>query len=102
RAPTPGTPPLSLHAALPILRAVTTANDGSADSAAYSSDEVTVANSKPVITSVSYSPASPKVGDTLTASGHATDADNDTVTYSYQDQQSTSLNSSHRTIAYPG
>jgi hypothetical protein len=59
-----------------------TASDGAASSASVSSGTVTIANTAPVMASVSVSPSTGRVGDTLTCSAGATDADG-AVTYSY-------------------
>ncbi len=61
-----------------------TANDGTADSAPVTSAGVTVVNTAPVISSVSITPATPATRSLLTANVVSSDADLDSVTYSYQ------------------
>ena len=56
-----------------------TPNDGTADGAAASDSEV-VANSAPVLSSVSIAQAAPRTNDTLSLSVTATDADGDALT----------------------
>ena len=48
------------------------------------SQPVVVADSEPVVDSVTLSPSTPRTNDTLTASVSAHDADGDALTYSYQ------------------
>ncbi len=65
-----------------VIRVTATPFDGTASGAAVTTT-ATVANSAPAIVSVSISPASPNTSDTLTANVTSSDADNNTVTYSY-------------------
>ena len=59
-----------------------TPSDGT-DTGSAIADSVTVQNTAPVMTSVSVTPNAPTVSSTLTCTPSATDADGDTVTYSY-------------------
>ncbi|RYX82033.1 hypothetical protein EON83_21220 [bacterium] len=59
------------------------ATDGVDSSPASTSQSVTIANSSPVVTQVTLTPTQPLVTQTLTAAVQATDADGDTLTYSY-------------------
>jgi hypothetical protein len=61
-----------------------TPNDGTVDGGASTSGAATVANSAPVVSSVSITPPSPTTDQTLTATPTGTDPDGDTVTYAYQ------------------
>ncbi len=61
---------------------VVTANDGSSTGAAVTSNTVTIANTAPVMSTVSVSPSTGKVGDALTCAASASDADG-SVSYSY-------------------
>lgn len=61
-----------------------TPTDGSKSGTSVSSASSTVANTAPTLASVSLSPASPKEGDTVTATdGTKSDADGDSVTVTY-------------------
>ena len=60
-----------------------TPRDATDAGAAVSSNVVTIENTAPVLTTVAISPSSGAVGDTLTCSASATDADGDSVTLSY-------------------
>ncbi len=60
-----------------------TANDGTSDSTPVTSAPVTIGNTAPSISSVTITPTSPKTNDTLTANVVASDADSDSLTYSY-------------------
>ena len=71
------------YAAGDTVTCTVTPNDGEEDGTALS-DAVTVENTAPEITSVSISPTSPTVSDTLSCSASATDDDGDTVTLSYE------------------
>jgi hypothetical protein len=60
-------------------------NDGTVDSnVATVSITVNAVNDAPVMTSATINPASPKVTDTLSAAGVATDIDSVNISYSYQ------------------
>jgi hypothetical protein len=61
---------------------VVTPNDGSTSGAAATSNTVTIANTAPVMSTVSVSPSTGKVGDALTCAASASDADG-SVSYSY-------------------
>lgn len=61
-----------------------TPKDATGSGTTVTSNAVTIDNTPPSLVTVSLTPSSPKVGDTLTCSpGSATDADGDTVTYTY-------------------
>ena len=60
------------------------ASDGTESSAPVTSAAVTVANSAPVLDSVSIDQASPRTNDTLTLSATSHDDDGDAVSYAYQ------------------
>lgn len=61
-----------------------TPNDGTDDGATVASAVVRVGNAKPVLSSATITPSSPKEKDVLTVTlGSATDADGDTITYKY-------------------
>jgi hypothetical protein len=64
------------------VQCTVTPDDGT-DTGTPVSDSVTIQNTAPVLTSVSVSPSSPTVADTLSCSATATDADGDTVSFSY-------------------
>ncbi len=67
------------------ISVVITANDGHGGAASKESLAVTVGNSAPSLGSIGLSPSNPKTNDTLSASiGTSTDADNDTLTSTYQ------------------
>jgi VCBS repeat-containing protein len=61
-----------------------TPSDGTLSGAAVTSAAVTVRDTAPAITAVSITPSSPSIGDTVTANVTSSDADGDTVSYSYQ------------------
>jgi hypothetical protein len=60
-----------------------TPSDGTATGSALASSTVTIANTTPVLSAVSLTPASPSASDTLTCTPTATDADGDTISYAY-------------------
>jgi hypothetical protein len=60
-----------------------TPNDGTDDGVTRTSGSVTIGNSLPVLTSVTLAPEVAYTNDTLTASASATDADGDTLSYTY-------------------
>jgi hypothetical protein len=62
---------------------VVTPGDGTTFGSPVTSNAVVVGNTAPVASSVTITPSSPIVGDPLTASVSATDADNDSITYTY-------------------
>jgi uncharacterized repeat protein (TIGR01451 family) len=66
-----------------IITLTVTPNDGFVDGAVASA-AVTVADSAPVLDSVSINQAAPKTNDTLTVNVSSHDADGDSVSYGYQ------------------
>ncbi len=62
---------------------VVTPNDGYESGTGTASSALTISNSAPVITSVTLSPTSPGTDTTLAALVNASDADGDTISYSY-------------------
>ncbi len=62
---------------------IVTPNDGDVDGASVTSDTATAVNTVPVITSVSLSVSECYTDDTLTASVSSSDADGDTVSFTY-------------------
>ena len=62
---------------------VVTPTDGVDDGTPVSSGTVTVQNTAPVISTVTLSPTSPQTADTVSAAVSATDADGDSLTYTY-------------------
>ncbi|MGE5531122.1 MAG: Ig-like domain-containing protein, partial [Bacteroidota bacterium] len=67
-----------------IWRVQCCATDGTLDSAWTAPAQVTFANTAPPAPTVVISPATPKAGNTLSASASAADADGDTLAYTYQ------------------
>ncbi|BCM88811.1 hypothetical protein IAD21_00653 [Abditibacteriota bacterium] len=65
------------------ISVVVTVSDGTT-STSSESPQVTIGNTAPVITSATILPGAPKVNDTLSVTIVASDADNDTLTPSYQ------------------
>src|SRR5213075_1887177 len=66
------------------IHVAVTPSDGSSSGEQVSSAPVTVADSAPVIDSVSISPTGPKTNQRLTANVTSHDPDGETVTYAYQ------------------
>ncbi|BCM90640.1 hypothetical protein IAD21_02497 [Abditibacteriota bacterium] len=64
------------------ISVIVTANDGTTSTSSASAG-VTIGNSAPVVSSVSISPTNPTTNTLLTATVAASDADGDTLTYSY-------------------
>src|SRR5258706_13446448 len=69
------------------LRVLVTPNDGDTDGNQFTAAAITVVNTAPVVSSVSYSDSSPKTNDTVTTTVTSSDADGDSVGYSYQWQK---------------
>ncbi|RYX81681.1 hypothetical protein EON83_23075 [bacterium] len=65
------------------LKVLVIVTDGTSNSPLYTSSEVTVGNTAPVATGVSISPTNPTTATLLTATPAGTDADSDTLTFTY-------------------
>jgi hypothetical protein len=65
-----------------VVYVVVTPTDGTAGTA-YTTSSVTISNSAPVMSSVSLTPTTAYESSTLTCSPSATDAEGDTISYSY-------------------
>ncbi len=66
-----------------VVACSVTPNDGTVDGAAVSSGSVTIANTEPVVTSVTLAPSSPRTNDTLVAAAGGSDTDGDSVAFRY-------------------
>lgn len=66
------------------VRCTVTPSDGLDVGAAVSSSTLTVSNATPVASAVTLSPSPVRTDDVLTATPSATDADGDTITWTYQ------------------
>jgi hypothetical protein len=67
-----------------VVTCTATPYDGESEGAAFTSTSVTVGNSTPTLASATISPSSPKTTDALSVTlGDATDADGDTVSFTY-------------------
>ncbi len=66
-----------------VITVAVTPNDGTVNGTEATAS-VTVANTAPVITSLSLTPSAPSAGQTVSAIVTSSDADGDTVTYTYQ------------------
>ena len=68
-----------------VLVCTITPNDGEEDGSPVSSSSVTVDNSAPILSGVTLSSTTPVEGETLSVTlGTASDADGDSITYSYE------------------
>ncbi len=65
------------------VKCVVTPSDGTTTGTAVNSNTVTIANTAPVLGTVSLSPSSAYTNDTLSVSTSSSDADGDTVSYTY-------------------
>lgn len=61
-----------------------TPDDGTDSGSTVTSNVVVIDNTAPIMSTVTLSPSAPGTEDTITATPSATDADGDTVTYSYE------------------
>jgi hypothetical protein len=81
------------------VRCTVTPNDGTDDGSAVDSNTITITNSAPVLTSVAITPSTPLASETLTCAATASDADSDTVSFSYSWTLSGSEIGSSNTLA---
>ncbi|RYX80739.1 hypothetical protein EON83_27300 [bacterium] len=67
-----------------VITVTVVANDGTVNSAPFTSAPLTIGNTAPQMATVSISPTDPKTDTTLTASPAGNDVDSDTLTFTYQ------------------